>query len=760
MEQDEKIYEQKLAAVKDDLIKYLGQLPEPSKIKGEIEAKLKACKSKIEKKQKKLDAARANCYLMKNQAEEIDKVLKEKNKLLTTIKKKLEPLKERPLPDVLKEIDQELDDTKEELTKLKSAEIMYKNFIKMASKSKCCPLCDRDLNGKVEPFVQKLQETLQQVPESYKSSSSELANQEKIKVKLSQLQPDYNLILQINKEIPELLAKKNTFQENEIVSSEQLSKISPKLEQEKLIESKLLFLAGVAEDLNTRYLMNAKLRETKENEENKLKKKKLFVEGKTVEECLKEVETLQSESDKCAHMRDELSSTYQKNMTELNSLEGECNNLSKQLLELRNSNANVLNFKQKVEQFKQDILHDEEEIEKFEDLAQQKKSEMKKLIAERAKFNEECLKIQQEFSADKDKFMNCVIKLEHIHNQISSTVGEEFNNKLQQVAQKKKTTEAKLEKIVKQIQKLEGDIQNLNAALSDQEGVKRNLEDNIRWKKKQQECKNRQRTLEKMQDMATTKINPNIATELKLIAKEIVKLRSDHDKCEGSRLTHQDTVNRRKKDLSSKNYVNVDEEYRLILINMQTTEMVVKDLEKYFKALDKALMKFHSMKMSEINQILKEYWQATYKGNDIEWIEIQADIQETEKRRTYNYRVVMMKGGTPLNMKGRCSAGQKVLASLIIRLALAETFCVNCGILALDEPTTNLDRHNIESFALALLKIINNRKNQRNFQIIIITHDEEFVQLLGRSEHADYYWRITKDSKGYSTIERHQIVEM
>jgi DNA repair protein RAD50 len=32
-----------------------------------------------------------------------------------------------------------------------------------------------------------------------------------------------------------------------------------------------------------------------------------------------------------------------------------------------------------------------------------------------------------------------------------------------------------------------------------------------------------------------------------------------------------------------------------------------------------------------------------------------------------------------------------VLACLIIRLALAETFCLNCGILALDEPTTNLD---------------------------------------------------------------------
>ena len=46
----------------------------------------------------------------------------------------------------------------------------------------------------------------------------------------------------------------------------------------------------------------------------------------------------------------------------------------------------------------------------------------------------------------------------------------------------------------------------------------------------------------------------------------------------------------------------------------------------------------------------------------------------------------------------------QVLASLIIRLALAETFCINCGILALDEPTTNLDRENIESLAFALVE--------------------------------------------------------
>jgi DNA repair protein RAD50 len=103
--------------------------------------------------------------------------------------------------------------------------------------------------------------------------------------------------------------------------------------------------------------------------------------------------------------------------------------------------------------------------------------------------------------------------------------------------------------------------------------------------------------------------------------------------------------------------------------------------------------------------------------------------QANVRTRSYNYRVVMMKGETELDMRGRCSAGQKVgrtvsgdllshrifskvLASLVIRLALAETFCLNCGILALDEPTTNLDRANVESFASALVKLIESRRQQ------------------------------------------------
>jgi hypothetical protein len=66
----------------------------------------------------------------------------------------------------------------------------------------------------------------------------------------------------------------------------------------------------------------------------------------------------------------------------------------------------------------------------------------------------------------------------------------------------------------------------------------------------------------------------------------------------------------------------------------------------------------------------------------------------------------------------------QVLACLLIRLALAETFCLACGILALDEPTTNLDAANSASLAGALRAVIDSRRGQHNFQLIVITHDE------------------------------------
>mmetsp|Transcript_23377 Transcript_23377/g.29474 ORF Transcript_23377/g.29474 Transcript_23377/m.29474 type:complete len:209 (+) Transcript_23377:2-628(+) len=167
------------------------------------------------------------------------------------------------------------------------------------------------------------------------------------------------------------------------------------------------------------------------------------------------------------------------------------------------------------------------------------------------------------------------------------------------------------------------------------------------------------------------------------------------------------------------------------MIETETSDLAVSDLDLYYSALDKALLRYHGIKIQEINKIIKELWTLTYRGEDIANIRLTSD-QESNSRstRSYNYRVVMTKGTTELDMRGRCSAGQRVLASIVIRLALAETFCLNCGVMALDEPTTNLDFANKRGLAIALAQIIAHRAAQDNFQLVIITHDEEFVSMM------------------------------
>ncbi|XP_014671868.1 PREDICTED: DNA repair protein RAD50-like, partial [Priapulus caudatus] len=79
----------------------------------------------------------------------------------------------------------------------------------------------------------------------------------------------------------------------------------------------------------------------------------------------------------------------------------------------------------------------------------------------------------------------------------------------------------------------------------------------------------------------------------------------------------------------------------------------------------RAVNHYHRKKMDEVNKTIKELWMRTYKGRDIEHIEIRSSEDEDgagieKSRRTYNYRVIMWRNGVALDMRGRCSAGQKV----------------------------------------------------------------------------------------------------
>jgi len=302
----------------------------------------------------------------------------------------------------------------------------------------------------------------------------------------------------------------------------------------------------------------------------------------------------------------------------------------------------------------------------------------------------------------------------------------------------------------KELEELSGEAKEIEAQKK-QEQIKKNIYNNnyilFRIKsdlvKLEQFIREHEGKLKDGSKLATIKVT---------LTKKVEELSNIINKNIGKVEELKNNLNRLSAELKNGTYTNIEKKYNKLKLNYIASIQTQKEIENYYEALDQSLLKYHGKRMEEINKLINYYWSMTYKGNDIKGIEIKSDFEKSAKTRNYNYRIVFFTaGGQGLDMRGRCSAGQKILASIIIRLALAETFCNNCGILCLDEPTTNLDEDNSKSLAKALREIIQSRSEDQNFQLIVITHDPVFVDLLG-SDYCDNFWQVSKNKENFSTL--------
>uniref|UniRef100_A0A183CNE7 AAA_23 domain-containing protein n=1 Tax=Globodera pallida TaxID=36090 RepID=A0A183CNE7_GLOPA len=276
----------------------------------------------------------------------------------------------------------------------------------------------------------------------------------------------------------------------------------------------------------------------------------------------------------------------------------------------------------------------------------------------------------------------------------------------------------------------------------------------------------------------------------------------------GEQLQLKRKVEELRAQLEETRYANAQKLYVDKLVERNVTSASIGDLERYYKVVDNAIINFHQQKMEQINQILHELWIRVYQGNDIDTIKIKSQpVSGVEKKKSYDYSVVMTVDQVDIDMRDRCSAGQKVLASILIRIALADVFAGNCRILALDEPTTNLDEDKVENIGSMLKSLIQIRKPtttggaigaqriyeaddldfedddgdelagaatertraaeentndgddgmevNRSLQLIVITHDRRLVEHLHLACRPEYIYSLAKDENGVSHIKEH-----
>jgi DNA repair protein RAD50 len=366
---------------------------------------------------------------------------------------------------------------------------------------------------------------------------------------------------------------------------------------------------------------------------------------------------------------------------------------------------------------------------------------------------------EQKIAEERDGIARSVSELKMIESDIQSYIDRGGPAALAANQRAITNLEQTIANLEKDMRDLTVQINRLGKEIDSGEQRKRNVSDNITYRKNLRLLKELERDIASLRSRNAEDDYDRLAREARSLESQKNKLTAEQGSIYGSLKTKDDELKRliAEYDLD---YKDAAKKYRESHIKVETTKAAIEDLGRYGSALDKAIMQYHSLKMEEINRIAGELWQATYQGTDIDTILIRSDAETATGKRNYNYRVCMVKQDTEMDMRGRCSAGQKVLASIIIRLALAESFGINCGLIALDEPTTNLDIDNIRSLAQSLHSIIKARQAQSNFQLIVITHDEEFLKHMQCSEFCDTFYRVRRDERQNSVIVRESITKV
>ncbi|XP_053702919.1 DNA repair protein RAD50 [Synchiropus splendidus] len=658
----------------------------------------------------------------------------------------------------LGKLQEDLEKVSKQRAMLAGATAVYTQFISQLTEERepCCPVCQRTFPSEsdLQEVISDMQSKLRLVPDKLKNTEMDLKRKERKRDEMVTLRPVRNSIIQLQeKELPDLRHRLQTV-------NREIEKLKADVEEQEMSLSMLVSDESTAKaclqdiSLMDRYLMDLK------EVERKIAQHAAKLHGvdlsRTIQQVSQEKQETQHKLDTTSSKMELKRKLIQDQQDQIQTLKCSVNETRAEKLQLTSDmrkqqqlEEQCVDFTAEIQALTRDIREAKEQLSPLSSTLDKLQQERQELVERRRQKQEEG---QEKINSIKEKLKAIAI----LDRDINKYVEEGKDEYKEQKENELQETNGQLHEAEKQKEKTNKDMGNIRQDIDTQKVQERWLQDNLTLRKRVEELKDvvvkREALLKEMGDMQVLQLRQ----ERREAERRLEDLKKNRSIALGRQKGFEEEILHHRKELREDQYEKADERYKNKMITMRTTELVIKDLDLYYKALDQTIMKFHSMKMDEINKIIRDLWRNTYRGQDIEYVEIRSDVDENSsaavKRRVYNYRVVMVKGDTALDMRGRCSAGQKVLASLIIRLALAETFCLNCGILTLDEPTTNLDRENIESLAHALVEIIKSRSRQRNFQLLIITHDEDFVELLGRSSYIEHFYRIRKNQDQNSEI--------
>lgn len=577
-------------------------------------------------------------------------------------------------PDELERIQQNRDQAKSDLENYQYLAKFWRTCIKTAERQNICHVCERNFDpSERSPAVEKLRA---KQAKALKDATGELlAEAEEELQSAREVGPQYESYMRLKGELPAL---DKDITELESQSNSLLRELEEKdahVQEQESIKRDAESLSNTISNI-IRYA--ADIRSFEEDIERLSTQQKSSGVSASVDD-------LRDEQSKCNEQLRAVRKSIEKLKDEKERLRNAINNFQFQQQEA----ANKLSKAQYQLEKKQGLVSQVQALQQsnadHRKNIEQADEDLESLVPQLQQASAKCDDItsrghtsENRVRDDSAKLSDTVHRFNLANSDIEKYIQEGGPGELARCRRAIENIELDIKRHEEDIQQITNKANKIKKQVGDSEQTKRNIADNLRYRRNIDELRKLQADIAQLESQNADEDHKRLTREVLKWDSKCQRLTAERGPIMGSIRAKDDELGRLVKDYDT-DYKDARAKYREAHIKVETTKAAIEDLGRYGTALDQAIMKYHSLKMEEINRIAGELWQSTYKGTDVDKILIRSE-PETTSKRAYNYRVCMVKGDAEMDMRGRCSAGQKVLASIIIRLALAECFGVKCGV--------------------------------------------------------------------------------
>jgi len=140
-------------------------------------------------------------------------------------------------------------------------------------------------------------------------------------------------------------------------------------------------------------------------------------------------------------------------------------------------------------------------------------------------------------------------------------------------------------------------------------------------------------------------------------------------------------------------------------------------LDRFKKALEATQLALRDELILAVNEVMSQVWVEIYPYD--KW----SGVRLSSTEQDYTLQIKEAEGDW-VGVAGFASGGERMLASLAVRIAFARVLAPGLSLLILDEPTHNLDEKAVTTF----IDVIQNRVSDFLDQIFIVTHEEKLAE--------------------------------